>query len=310
MNILVSAPYFQPVIERFRPEFERRGLTMVIPEVNERLEEEDLLRYVGNIHGILCGDDRITPRVVDAAPHLRVVVKWGTGVDSIDATALGARGIPLRRTPNAFSEPVADSVIGYSLDHIRRLGAMTTAMRGGEWEKIPGRTLAECTVGIIGMGDVGYAVARRLFAFGATILATDIRPIDHARTTPFGVQMVSLQELLNRSDIVTLHADLNPSSYRILNGDTFAMMRPGTYVINTARGPHIHEAALIDALQSGHLGGAALDVFEHEPLPDDSPLRHFPNVHMAPHNANSSPRAWENVHLNSLRMLFESLGVP
>ena len=306
MRVLVTAPYFQPVLERFRSRFDEYGLELVVPPVDERLEEEDLLGLIRGIDGVICGDDRFTAKVIASADRLKVISKWGTGVDSIDAEACAARGIAVCRTPNAFSETVADTVLGYSLSFLRRLPTMDRAMKDGQWHKFPGATLAECTFGIVGVGDVGTAVARRVAAFGAELLGTDIRPI-RRQALDYGLESVELVSLLRRSDIVSLNCDLNPTSHHLIRAETLALMKPSAVLINTARGPVVREPDLVSALQRGTIGGAALDVFEDEPLPADSPLRAMEQVMLAPHNANSSPRAWEHVHESTISNLFREL---
>jgi len=306
-RVLVSAPYMLPVIDRFADRFRAFDAECVKAAVRERLEEADLLGLVGAIDGIVCGDDRITARVIAAAPRLKVIVKWGTGIDSIDQAAAAARGIALIRTPDAFTEPVADTALGYMLAFARNLVGMDRAMKGGVWEKIPGRALNESTVGVVGVGAAGSAVLRRARGFGATLLGTDIREIHPGHVKALGVAMVPFEELLARADYVSLHCDLNPTSHHLMNAQAFARMKPGAVLINTARGPVVDEAALVEALASGRLGGAGLDVFEAEPLPAASPLRRFPNALLAPHNSNSSPAAWERVHENSLAQLFRHL---
>lgn len=306
-KVLITAPYMQPVVERFRPELEAHGIEVIVPPVAERMEEADLLPIIGDIDGVICGDDRFTARVLEAAPRLKVLSKWGTGIDSLDREAAARLGVAIRNTPNAFSEPVADSVLGYMLAFARRLHWMDQQMKAGIWDKIPGRALRECTLGVIGVGNVGKVVVRRASGFGMRMLGTDpITPPDEFLAT-YPLTMVSLEELLRESDFISVNCDLNPTSFHLLNDDTFARMKPGVVVVNTARGPIIDEAALVRALQSGHLGGAGLDVFEHEPLPADSPLRQMDNVMLAPHNSNSSPEAWERVHLNTIRNLLDVL---
>jgi D-3-phosphoglycerate dehydrogenase len=306
-KVLLSAPYMQPVVERFRPYFEENGVELVVPPVNERLEEADLLPIMGDIDGVICGDDRFTARVLDASPKLKVISKWGTGIDSIDREACAQRGIAVKNTPNAFSEPVADTVLGYMLCFARNLPFMDKHMKAGVWHKINGRTLAECTLGVIGVGDVGKAVVRRASAFGMTILGNDpiTPPADFLQA--HAVSMVSLQELLGRADFISVNCDLNPTSYHLINEATLAHCQPHAVLINTARGPIVKERALIEALQAGKLAGACLDVFEHEPLPKDSPLMQMDNVLIAPHNSNSSPRAWEHVHHNTIKNLLDVL---
>ena len=310
-TILLTAPYMIPFRGRFQPVFDHYGLEVIVPEVHERMEEDDLLRYAGQFDGAICGDDRYTARVLEAcAPRLKVISKWGTGIDSIDKRAADRLGIRVCRTPNAFTLPVADSVLGYMLAFARNIPWMDAHMKAGRWEKIPGFSLSEATLGVVGVGDVGKAVLRRARAFGMRLLGNDIVEVDHVFLTEYGVEMVPLERLLRESDFVSLNCDLNPTSYHLINAETLALMKPNTVLINTARGPVVDEAALIEALQSGQIRGAALDVFEVEPLPEDSPLKQMDNVLLAPHNANSSPTAWERIHWSTLQHLLEGLGLP
>ena len=310
-TILFTAPYMIPFIDRFRPVFDRYELELIVPEVRERMEEEELLKYAGQFDGAICGDDRYTLRVIEACiPRLKVISKWGTGIDSIDAEACSRYGIVLGRTLNAFTTPVADSVLGYMLAFARRQPWMDKAMKSGEWDKIPGKALSENTLGVVGVGTIGKTVTRRARAFGMKVLGNDIVEIDHVFITETGIQMTDLRSLLSEADFVSINCDLNPTSRHLMDVDTFAMMKPSAVLINTARGPIVHEVALIDALQTGRLAGAALDVFEVEPLPLDSPLMKMDNVLLAPHNANSSPAAWERVHWNTIRNLLDGLGLP
>jgi D-3-phosphoglycerate dehydrogenase len=309
-TVLLTAPYMLPFRERFNPVFAKYDLDLIVPDVEERMEEEDLLKYAGQFDGAVCGDDRYTARVLEAcSPRLKVISKWGTGVDSIDAEACFRLNIRLCRTPNAFTTPVADTVLGYMLAFARRGPWMDTAMKRGEWEKIPGKTLSECTLGVIGLGNIGKAVTRRARAFGMKVLGTDIVDIDHVFISESGIHMTDLDSLLSDSDFVSVNCDLNSASHHLINANTLAKMKPSAVLVNTARGPIVDEKALVAALSSGQVGGAALDVFEYEPLPKDSPLLKMDNVMLAPHNSNSSPTAWERIHWNTIRNLVEGLGL-
>lgn len=311
LTVLVSAPYMIPVIDRFRPSLERHGIELVIPEVHERLSEAELLQYAGKFDGALCGDDQFTERVLAmCAPRLKVISKWGTGIDSIDQQAATKLGIRVCRTTNAFTLPVADTVIGYILAFARRLPWMDRDVKSGGWEKFLARSLSECTMGVVGVGNIGKAVLRRARAFGVKLLGNDIIEIAPDFVRENGVEMTSLDDLLSRADFVSMNCDLNPTSFHLINEKTLSFMKPTAVLINTARGPIVDEAALINALMSGAIAGAALDVFEVEPLPLDSPLMGMENVMLAPHNSNSSPAAWERVHLNTIRNLLEGLGIP
>jgi D-3-phosphoglycerate dehydrogenase len=304
-KILVSAPYMQLALDEFRDLLESRGAELVVPDVHERLSEDELLELVGDIDGVIAGDDHFSERVLEAAaPRLRVISKWGTGIDAFDLEACKRLGIRVCNTPGAFTEPVADSVLGYLLCFARRLPWMDQQIKTGIWDKIPGRSLAETTLGIIGFGSIGTAVAQRATAFGMKVLANDIKQISPEVVRQTGVTLVDRESLLKHSDFVSLNCDLNPTSLKLMNATAFALMKTGAIVVNTARGPIVEEAALVDALSSGRLGGAALDVFEHEPLPLDSPLRRMTNVLLAPHNSNSSPKAWAAVHQSTIKNLF------
>src|SRR5512135_1438965 len=192
-TILISAPYMIPILPRFRPTLESLGLELIVPQVQERLEEADLLTYAGKFDGTVCGDDRYTARVLEAcAPRLKVISKWGTGVDSIDADACARLGVKLCRTPNAFTPAVADTVMGYMLAFARRQPWMDREMKGGKWSKLPGRSLSECTLGVIGVGNIGKAVTCRARAFEMKVLGNDIIEIDPAFIRDTGIEMTSL----------------------------------------------------------------------------------------------------------------------
>jgi len=310
-KILLSAPYMLPFVERFRPVFTHYGCELIIPQVHERLEASQILPYAGQFDGTLCGDDRYTPEVIrQCRPRLKVISKWGTGIDSIDQAAAAELGVKICRTTNAFTVPVSDSVMAYMLAFARRQPWMDREVKSGRWQKLPGRALSECVLGVIGVGNIGKEVLRKGRAFGMTLLGNDIVSIPREVTTTHQVEMVSLEELMKRADFISVNCDLNPTSHHIINSDTLALVKPTAVVINTARGPLVEEAALVKALQEGRLGGAALDVFEVEPLPEDSPLRGMDNVMLAPHNSNSSPTAWEQVHWNTILNLLDGLEIP
>lgn len=309
-TVLMTAPYMIPFLDRFKPVFAKYRIDLIVPDVQERMEEVDLLKYAGQFDGAICGDDRYTARVLEAcSPRLKIISKWGTGVDSIDASACSRLNIILARTPNAFTTPVADTVLGYMLAFARRGPWMDRDMKNGKWKKIPGKALSECALGIIGVGSIGKAVTRRARAFGMKVIGTDIIDVDPVFISESGIEMTNLEYLLSNSDFVSVNCDLNPTSYHLINARTLAQMKPTAILINTARGSIVEENALVAALGSGQVGGAALDVFEFEPLPKDSPLLKMDNVMLAPHNSNSSPTAWERIHWNTIKNLVEGLGM-
>lgn len=309
-TVLLSAPYMIPFLSRFKPVFEHYGLDLIVPEVHERLSEAEILVHAGAFDGAVCGDDRFTEPVIQAClPRLKVISKWGTGIDSIDKIAATRLGVMVGNTPNAFTLPVSDSVLGYILAFARRLPWMDRNMKRGEWAKLPGRSLSECTLGVVGVGNVGKAVLRRARAFGMRLLGNDIVPIASDFLAELRLEMVPLRILMEQADFISINCDLNPTSYHLINAQTLSWVKPGAVLINTSRGPVVEETALVAALHSGRLSGAALDVFEVEPLPLDSPLMKMDNVLIAAHNSNSSPAAWERVHRNTIRNLLIGLGI-
>lgn len=309
-TVLLSAPYMLPVRARFEPLFEKYGIELITPDVRERMETADLLKYAGEFDGAICGDDRFTKEVLAAcAPRLKVISKWGTGIDSIDREAATKFGISVRNTPDAFTEAVADSVLGYILAFARQGPWLDQSMKTGEWKKLLAVSLSECTLGVIGVGRIGKSVLRRAQSFGMSLLGNDVVAMPAKFLEEVNVSMTSLNEVLSRADFISLNCDLNPTSHHIIDQTALSKMKPIAVLVNTARGPLIDELALIAALKKNRLAGAALDVFEKEPLPADNPLLKMENVMLAPHNSNASPAAWERVHWNTIRNLLEGLGI-
>jgi D-3-phosphoglycerate dehydrogenase len=309
MKLLISAPYFQLVLDRYRPLFDELGIELVVPTVHERLSEAELLELIDDIDGVIAGDDKFTARVFEQASKLKVLSKWGTGIDSFDAEAAQKHGVTICNTPGAFNEPVADQVWGYILAFARQIPWINQKMTEGAWEKLPGFSLQGKTLGVIGVGNTGRSVIRRAQGFDMRVLGHDIREIDADFTDRYEVAMVSKKELLQRSDFISLNCDLNPSSHHLIQQSDFEIMQQHTVLINCARGPLIKHDDLVTALQNDRIAGAALDVFETEPLPKDDPLRSMDQVLLSPHNANSSPEHWDRVHRRTVRQALEILGV-
>lgn len=307
-KILISAPYMVrekgKILEMLKAyPFEAEWIP-----VDERLEEADLLPIIGKYDGILCGDDRITAKVIDVATHLKAIVKWGTGIDSINKEYAESKGIKVRRTPNAFTEPVSDTTLGLILNEVRGIVRNDKVVKSGGWDKPQGYMVREKIIGIIGFGDIGQAVAKRLIPFGPKVLVNDIKELSTERLESLNVTLASKDEIFETCDIITLHTDLNPTSQHLLKRESFLKMKKKPYIINTARGPLIKESDLIEALQNGMIAGVGIDVFEHEPLSLDNPLRSMDIVTGSCHNTNSSPSCWDKIHVNSLKMMDEELG--
>lgn len=306
-RVLISAPYMLRVLEEYRSRLEAEGLEIVTIPVRERLSEQELLSVIGTIDGAICGDDQFTEQVLRNAPRLKVISKWGTGTDSIDVRAAASLGIQVYNTTNIFTDAVADTALGYILCFARRLPWMDQDIRRGLWVKPDAISLRECVLGVVGVGNIGKAVVRRARAFGMTVLGTDPAPVPASFIEESGLLMVPLGELLEEADFVSLHCDLNPTSCHLIGRAELSIMRYSAYLINTARGLVVDESALIEALGERRIAGVALDVFEVEPLPADSPLRTLKGCLLAPHNANNSPAARTRVHESTIANLVRGL---
>ncbi len=230
---------------------------------------------------------KVTSDLLSHAPHLALVARAGVGVDNVDLAAASARKIRVVNAPAAATASVAELTIALYLVLLRRLDVAIPSTKSGRWERgTLGRELAGTTVGFVGYGRIAREIARRLAPFGARTLAYDPFVPKAVDATP----VVGFEELLRSSGIVSVHAALTPENHHLLNAKAFAEMRPGSYLVNVARGPLVDETALLDALASGRLAGAALDVFATEP-PTNRALLEHPRVVATPHLGASTEEA-------------------
>jgi lactate dehydrogenase-like 2-hydroxyacid dehydrogenase len=252
-----------------------------------------LLEKVREITGLLCLlTDRIDAELLDQAPNLRVVSQMAVGYDNIDVAACAARGVAVGNTPGVLTETTADLAFALLLATARNLSAAERALRAGEWRtwspmQWTGPDIHHATLGIIGMGRIGYEVARRATGFQMTILYASPRP-NPAAERDFGARSVPLETLLAESDFVSIHTPLNAQTRHLMGAEQFALMKPTAIFINTARGGVVDQAALTEALRTGQIAAAGLDVFTVEPLPMDDPLLTLENVTLLPHIGSAS----------------------
>ena len=250
---------------------------------------ETLIENVRDADAILVTGTAIDRQLLEELSKCKVVVRYGVGVDNIDLTAATERGIVVAHVPDFCTEEVSTHALALLLACGRQLRRLDAGIHSGGWftPALPHEVKRE-TLGIIGIGRIGGALARKARPLEMNIIAYDPY-LDEAVIRERGAAKVSLEELLKTSDYVSLHAPLTPETQHMIGAQELAMMKPTAFLINTARGPEVDEAALIEALQKGTIGGAGLDVFETEPLPADSPLRTMENVIMTPHMAFFSP---------------------
>ena len=240
------------------------GMHIVRNSYKRKLTENEILELLGkDTIGMIAGIEPLTERVFVSAKNLKVVSRCGAGLDSVDLTAARLRDISVFNTPEAPAQAVAELTMGLILAALRRICQTDRLLRATEWPRIQGQLLAAQTVGIIGLGHIGRRVARLCKAFDARVVAHD--PYTDPTSHEVEVESVSLEELLAEANVISLHLPYGTDTHHLLDTKTFARMKPGTIIINAARGGLIDETALDKALTSGHLGMAALDVFEQEP---------------------------------------------
>jgi D-3-phosphoglycerate dehydrogenase len=239
---------------------------------------------------------KVRSDLLDAAPELRVIGRAGVGVDNIDLEAATARGVAVANAPAGNTVSTAELTMALILSMVRRVAEADVSVHKGEWarSRFKGAELRGRTLGLIGAGRIGGEVAKRCRAFGMDVVAYDPYLTDD-RASELGVERVELEDLFKRADIVTPHVPLTDQTKGVISKDAMASMKKGSYVVNVARGGVVDEVALAEALQSGHLAGAAVDVYEHEPLEEDSPLREAPNLILTPHLGASTAEAQELV---------------
>lgn len=252
------------------------------------LTPAEIVEHAKDADVIILGNDRLDSATIGKLPNLKLVVRHGAGLDNIDFSELGKRDITVANTPGANKEETADLTFALILDLARMVTQSINQLKGGVWNKIPGRTLYGKTIGIIGVGAIGMAVASRAMGFGMDILGNDIVQRDEAAR--FGLLYTSLNELLSASDVVTIHAPLTSATKNLIGARELKRMKPGALLINTARAGVVREAALEKALMSGHLGGYAVDVYAKEP-PDPTSYMSLPNVLTTPHIGSSTMEA-------------------
>jgi len=270
------------------------------------LDETELSKTIPGFNAVVVRSaTKITRQVIEAASGLEIIVRAGIGLDNVDAEAAKEKNIKVANTPAATSISVAEHTFGLMLAAVRQHGRANLSMKEHKWEKktLSGTELYEKTLGLIGCGRIGHEVAKRAIAFGMKVVACDIIPIK----TDLAVKQVPLDELLAQAYIVSLHLPLTPQSKHLISADQFAKMKNGVIVINAARGGVVEETSLLEALKSGKVRAAALDVFEKEP-PVDFALIDHPNVIATPHIGSAAEEGQKRAGSEVVKILKDELG--
>jgi len=303
-RVLVSNLMMLKEKERFKDILKSHDIESIFTEIDQHLTKDQCLNFAGKIDGWLAGDDPGDEFVLSKmSPRLKIISKWGTGLDSFDLEAAKKLGIKITNTPHAFDEAVGEIAVGYILALTREIITTHIAVTSGDWPKRQQKSLSQLKIGLIGFGAIGQGIALRLSGFKTTVIYYDPVKSDNES---FGAYPVSFNELNRTSDVILLCCNLNSTNQHLIDSSFLKNIKKGSYIVNLSRGGLIDQAALEKSLIEGNLAGAALDVFQIEPLPLNSKLREL-NVIFGSHNANNTQKAVEFVHKNTLDNLFDNL---
>ncbi|MFP3088886.1 phosphoglycerate dehydrogenase [Treponema sp. TIM-1] len=306
MKVLVTATSLNPVHPNPALEQLNRFADRVVFNPHGRpLTEDELIPLLEGCEGYIAGLDFITKKVIEQSPSLRVISRYGAGVDRLDLEAARAKGILVCNTPGVNAQAVADLTIALILSVARRIPFLDRNTRQGRWPRSTGVELYGKTMGILGLGAIGKAVAKRAAGFAMHIMAYDPY-MDEAYAKAQGIVAADFDTLVTRVDFLCLHLPLTAETRHIISGEVMKRMKPGVIMVNTARGGLIDEQAAYELLQSGHLGGLGIDVYEEEP-PKESPLFTLDNVVLTPHTASHTREATAAMASLSVQNLIDVL---
>ncbi len=306
LKVLVSDPIAKEGLARLKEAGAGLGLEV---EVRTGLPKEELLKIIAEYDGLIVrSETKVTAEVIRAATRLKVVARAGVGVDNVDVNTATERGIIVVNTPNGNTIAACEQAFALILATARKLVPAHQSMQAGKWERklFMGVELAGKTLGIISLGRIGTELARRAIAFGMSPIAFDPY-VSSAYAEKIGVEMVTLEEIYRRSDFISIHSPLIPETFHMIGAEAIAKMKPGVRIINAARGGIIDEAALAEALKSGKVAAAGLDVFEQEPPLPGNPLIGAPNIVTTPHLGASTEEAQVKVAIDAAESVVAAL---
>lgn len=283
----------------------KRDLEQVVGRVDynttgKPLAASDLVKVIAEYDGFIAGLDEINRTVIEAASKLRVIARYGVGVDRVDLQAARERGIVVTVTPGANSSAVAELTIGLMLALARNVTISSEKTRQGDWPRIGGIAIEGKTVGLLGLGAIGREVAARLRPFGATLVGYDPFVVE-SQAAAMGVRLLPRDEVIASAHFLSLHLPVTTETREMVNAELLGRMRQGAFLINTSRGELVEENALFEALKSGRLAGAALDAFQKEPPGAENPLLSLPNVIATPHAGANTDEAANKMGRMALR---------
>ena len=293
-------------IDILKDEFARRGAEVVCPEFRQTLSVSELLQLVPQHDGWIIGDDPATVEVFRAGKNgrLRAAVKWGAGTDNVDFAGAAECGFSVANTPGTFGEEVSDVAVAYLIGLARDLFFVDREVRIGRWPKPPGTSLQGKTVGVVGYGHIGRATVRKLNALGMAVVVYD--PVVSVASVD-GASLAQWPERLGELDFVVLACALTAANKHMLDQKTFSRMKQGVRIVNVSRGGLIDQSAMLDALGSGRIAAAALEVLEEEPPKHGEPLLRHPRCVFGSHNSSNTVEAVHRTSMLAIKLLFERL---
>ena len=282
----------------------RSGLAIIRNTLGRRLTEEEVIRMGSGCVGIIAGVEPLNSKVLECLPELKCISRLGVGLENVDLQAAKRRGITVKTTPDGPTRSVAELTVGFILSLLRRIPQANENFHREVWKKETGHLLHQKTVGIVGLGRIGKLVVELLQPFGCRLVGADPYP-DSVWFKKLHIELMPLETLLRESEIITVHASHPIASGSLIGENELSWVRPGAWVLNLSRGDVINESALYKHLKSGHLAGAALDVFAEEPY--RGPLRELSNVIGTPHLGSYAKEAKLEMEIESVRNLIETL---
>lgn len=303
-KVLVTATNYSKLCADAKRLLESHGCEIIENHFGRPLTFEELKEVVGSVDGVIAGVDTWNGAVFKLAPQLQGIARFGVGVDNIDLEAARKYGIQVTNVPRGNANAVAELAIGLMISVRRHIPALDRSTKNGGWERFVGSELAGGTIGLLGFGNIAQLTAKKLKGFDVEIIAYDKYP-DTAKASEYGVTMTTFEQVLAHSDIVSMHLPSLLETHRIMNDKAFARMKPSAIFINTARGAVVDEQALSRALSSGVIAGAAIDVYESEPVSADHPILQIGNLITTPHTAAETFETYTRVSMITAQALLD-----
>ncbi len=299
-KVFISCPPMLAEQEQIHELAEQFNLEAICADVVQTLTEQELSEVLPTCDGWIAGDDPGTRRVLTAgrSGSLSAVIKWGVGVDNIDQVAAADLGLGFANTPGMFNHEVADLAYGYLINLVRHIRSIDQSVRSGGWIKPQGTSLHGKTAGVVGLGNIGQEIIRRLNVSGVSVIGYDPYAKPHEN-----YEIAEWPARLEECDFLLLCCALTEDNRHLINEQALSAAKEGLYLVNVSRGPLVDQAALLAALQSGRIAGAALDVFEQEPPATDDPLLRFDNCVFGSHNASNTREAVRATNARAMELL-------